>query len=311
MSTNTGQTNTILYILLIIFILFVILLFSRQKYLLDYESNEGFINELHTTSDMGIFMPQLIGGLGNNLFQLCAVLGLAKKHNAKFAINLKYMENSQHADNKGYFSTIFKNFKPLLTDTEALVTVAEKEVSRLDDTAAKGSAVLLTGYYQDYTYLDPVRAEFIDMLSFNKEIVHAYPRLDVSMFLHIRGGDFKNNPIHDLDLKAYYERAIAFAKSHSVAHYYIFTNDVEYAKTFSILDSIDHTFIGAGVGELDSLYLMSQCRLGGIASNSSFSFWGLYLDTNRPFLVMPSKWYARDPGTPNDYYFKGAIKIDV
>ena len=136
-----------IYLLFIIGILLLILYANTTTPI-----TETFTNTAEPTNNF--FMPQLVGGLGNNLFQLCAALGFAKARGRQLAINLKHMENSQHANNKSYFNTIFKNFQPLLTDREPLVTISENEISTLD-TKASNNTVLLTGYYQDYKYLNP------------------------------------------------------------------------------------------------------------------------------------------------------------
>jgi len=73
------------------------------------------------------------------------------------------------------------------------------------------------------------------------------------------------------------------------------------------LNSISYSFVFES--EVDSLYLMSQCGAGGICANSSYSWWGAYLNPNR-MIVMPSKWYT-DSRYSDGYYFNGVIKLDI
>ncbi len=68
----------------------------------------------------------------------------------------------------------------------------------------------------------------------------------------------------------------------------MFTNDMDHIKSkFPFILEQPHTVVSEN--ELDSLYLMSKCQLGGVASNSTFSWWGLYLNLDRPNLIIPSK----------------------
>jgi hypothetical protein len=56
---------------------------------------------------------------------------------------------------------------------------------------------------------------------------------------------------------------------------------------------------------------MSQCKKGGIGVNSSFSWWGLYLDKNRHILTLPDRWFLDDQFVIDGYYFNGVQKISI
>jgi hypothetical protein len=162
--------------------------------------------------------------------------------------------------------------------------------------------VVLYGYFQNWKYIPD---NFCERLSFDPSVLRKFPIHKKAAFLHIRGGDYKNHWLHDVGLDSYYERAIQmFPKG---THFYVFTNDIEYAKTKSFLNSISYSFVFEN--EVDSLYLMSQCGMGGVCANSSYSWWGAYLNPNRK-IVMPSKWYT-DSRYSDGYYFNGVTKLDI
>jgi hypothetical protein len=62
---------------------------------------------------------------------------------------------------------------------------------------------------------------------------------------------------------------------------------------------------------MESLLFMSQCGNGGIASNSTFSWWGGYLNPREDKLViLPNQWINLPVSTPSPVMiFEGAITL--
>lgn len=264
------------------------------------------------SSSSAFLAPTLKGGLGNQLFELATVFALAPTLGRELKITRSEIEKSVHSD-KDYMATIFRTFAPAMTDRAATKPLPPSlKESEYDAAKAGTDSYQLTMYNHDWKKIAPRRAEFITRLNFNTDIAAKYPRLAESVFIHIRGGDFKDLEYLKVPLHDYYKAAVDMVTrgSRGAKHAYIFTNDRAYAAAFAALAAIDHTFVDAN--ELDSLYLMSRCGRGGITGNSTFGWWGLYLNIQREFLIVPSRWIVeahRPAGFYPNYIFPEARVI--
>ena len=254
---------------------------------------------------MKVIMPsltiELVGGLGNQLFKMAALIHIAKRTGR--TPHIKNIENPSPHSKESYFDTIFASFANLYSVLHPTIRLVEPTMSYTNwsNIVRFHMNAEIDGYFQDYRYVDE---DFVQRLRFPTGIVTKYPGVYDAVFLHIRGGDYVNHWLHDLGLDEYYKRAIAHFPG---AHFYVVTNDLGYALSRPFLEGIKFTVIMEP--ELDTLFLMSQCA-GGICANSSFSWWGAFLNHTRK-IVMPDRWYT-DPNIPTEgYYFPGVIKCQV
>ena len=241
----------------------------------------------------------LAGGLGNQLFQLAALL-----HVARLTRRVPYIQslaNPSPHSKLSYFDTILRQFKSLYSNVKPTSKVLEPSMAYAD---WRGLLLWspnpeMNGYFQDWRYID---ADFVRRLRFSPDVLTRYPAKD-RIFLHIRGGDYVGHAVHDLHLDDYYQRALTHFPA---AHFLVVTNDIEYAVSRPWLAVVKYTLVMES--EIDTLYLMSQCA-GGICANSSFSWWGAFLNPDRK-IVMPDRWYTSGY-VQSDYYFPGVIKCQV
>ena len=239
---------------------------------------------------------ELMGGLGNQLFQLAFLHYIHKQTNCPIYLHKKHIHTSAHSQ-ISYLDTIFKHWQSYVLEKDvSMHTIVEYKLHPQNWTELAIEFSRFQGYFQHYKY---ILDDFIHSLSFDTERLNAaYPDVSNAVFLHIRGGDYIQNPVFkelfDVDLTTYYENAIKQFPQNTM--FYVFTNDISYATTFKFLRTITHRLVLEN--EVDSLYLMSQCK-GGICANSSFSWWGGYLNKSRQ-IIIPSKWF-NDP----NYYTDG------
>jgi len=246
------------------------------------------------------------GGLGNQLFILAACDAFAKQTGRNLALYKRRIFINPHSEHK-YFETIFKNWSHLFTEEHETQIITEPtELTYIDwpyfinQNISKN--ILLFGYFQNWKYIESIKQSFINKLSFNDSIKYRYPWINEYFFIHVRGGDFIGDKLHHVDLNNYYKKCLQMINNEKIV---LFTNDSLYAK--EVLEGYSYILIEGD--EEDSLYLMSQCK-GGICANSTFSWWGAYLNSDRK-LFLPSKWFNDETYVVDGYFFPGATVVDV
>jgi hypothetical protein len=240
---------------------------------------------------------KLQGGLGNQLFQLAAADTISAETGRTLCVTDRVSPKTVHTS-ENYFKSVFSEWNncPVLPSPRIIVGETLYKKSVWINSSHKN--LLLSGYFQNWSVVPPDFQSRIRLLN--------HPPLP-GAFLHIRGGDYVNHGFHDIGLnRSYYQNAIE--KFPAGTHFYVFTNDVEYAKQSPVLQTIFHTIVESD--EITSLSQMVACTSGGICANSSFSWWGAYLNPDRT-IVMPDKW-SNDPSLNiKGYYFPGVHKCQV
>jgi len=139
-------------------------------------------------------------------------------------------------------------------------------------------------------------------------------KLKNSVSIHIRRGDFlnKNNinlfgNICDLN---YFNNTIKEIESNvDNPHYYIFSNDMQWVKQNLFLKNVTYIEGNNKYRSWMDMLLMSKCK-HNIISNSSFSWWGAWLNQNpNKIVICPNKFSTKDINT--DVYPDSWLKIQV
>ena len=123
--------------------------------------------------------------------------------------------------------------------------------------------------------------------------------------LHVRRGDYVTNPLanahHGICDLGYYKTAIEYiaGKTQKAPIFYIFSDDIAWAKQ-NLKPRYETIFVDLNdeATNYEDLRLMSSCR-HHIIANSSFSWWGAWLNSHaEKIIVAPKNWYA-DPAARN------------
>jgi len=235
------------------------------------------------------------------MFQIASVYGMSKSTGHSFGIFEIPLPPKQHSS-LDYAASILSPATFFLTPTLSTVRVSEDRAAPIDMSMLTPNRVyLMDGYFQHAMYIEPWKQDALKLFDVRpRTIEDAY-------FLHVRRGDFVNHRYHEMDLSRYYVSAVS-KMGHGVAH--VVSNDVGYCESWSFLDDVRHTIVQEN--ELDTLAIMAGCDKGGIAANSSFSWWGLYLNTDRPNLILPNRFFPHDELYDNRrYHFQGSTVLEV
>lgn len=300
----------------------------------DYFEVYNKVNFQNVDNKIKKIYVKLHGGLGNQLFQLASAYGLAKENNRILILVYDYNRDTLKHNSylNVYIDNIFKtNF---LIIHEDKLNKNLKQFSELGDIVScfqyKGKEIItnneediyLNGYFQNEKYFIKYKNDILKLFK-NEELINElknkYIHLDYSFFIHLRRGDYINNDLYDLkDFDRYVWMAYLeiFRNKYSTIynpHFYILSDDIDFCKKLDIFNNFGMrvTFI-ENENALNSLYIMSLCNLGGICSNSSFSWWGSYLNENpNKFVIFPNIWIHNGrKGKENDVYFENSVVLN-
>lgn len=279
----------------------------------------------HLSSPMRFVSVHIQGGLGNQLFQLLFGLAQARRFGVEFRITSASPNPHSRTD---YFAGIFACFRPFVkppSRIDKVVRERPEDVWRIveyDNPFVDGvHGVLYYGYFQSFSHFEHTfnRRQLNEMLGTTEakeRIGGIYPAaLTRGLFVHIRRGDYKSaaHSVHDLDLQAYYDRALDAAREIVRGDFQVFvvSDDIEHCRKDDKLKACKDVVFVNNLNEVDTLYLMALCRYGGICANSTFSWFGAYLNENADkFVSLPSRWWRLE-SCLDGLYFKGACRISV
>ena len=248
----------------------------------------------------------LTGGIGNRLFQHAAAAGLAEKWETPLVFYLPDCSPTNH----GPFENIFNLFPsvPRITKEVSIERLPEPKQGTFIYTPfpekPTSSYVTIDGWRQTELYF-PKQGLFPDFeAALTKEkcqfLLKDYDldtdeKRRATWFLHVRLGDYKILPHHQIDIHDYYTKAVKHIPEG--ARVFLFSDDIEpfgiFLQGFLRQMGIDPLLIPLK-DELETLYVMSQCWGGAIVANSTFSWWGAYFAkkyTPYPYTaVYPGVW---------------------
>ena len=129
--------------------------------------------------------------------------------------------------------------------------------------------------------------------------------------IHVRRGDYLKFPhVHPFVGKGYFKSALS--RLPECKDFVVCSDDLVWCRRFFPRHFPGRRFFFADDSFLDSLYLMSLCQ-NNVISNSSFSWWGAWLNRHAGKRVLaPSRWFGvLGPQDWQDIYFQGVEIVPV
>lgn len=288
-------------------------------------------------------MIRFMGGLGNQMFQYALLrslqargrqvkgsLGFYRLHPELMQFCLTDVFRNVHIDfeEDNVFDEIYAHWRKIKEDEEKLKRFrenyterffwAEQEYGTYDSHVYDTSNCVFAGYWQTEKYFKHIRNDLLLEFCFPygeekyRRFREKFLNGDNYVSVHIRRGDYMAEPgvYGNLSLSGYYDRAMDYMRSRITNTVFVyFSDDMNWVKKhFSDKDGI---YIEADLFEDYQMWydmsLMSCCA-DHIIANSSFSWWGAWLnERNDKIVVAPEKWLYGHR-TP-DIWCDGWIKI--
>lgn len=254
-----------------------------------------------------------MGRLGNQMFQFSAGYSLSKKLNVEFKIPEENLHKSGYNGldlyncfdlSKNYLTTknvIYSQIKCEYEEDNHDFTFNPSFFDIPDDTNLKG-------YFVSDKFFNMFKPNILNEFKFKNEIKNRGDYIITNLNLHnnnivgihVRRSDYMH--LGEWVGEQYYINAIDYIKKiYTNPKLCIFSDDLNWCRTFPpFFDSI---FLNEDC--YTSMYIMSKIK-NIIIGNSTFSWWGSYLNSEKCITIMPSKWLNNNI---YDIFVDGWIKL--
>jgi hypothetical protein len=266
---------------------------------------------------------RLCGGLGNQLFQIFTTIAYAIKYiKPFFFLNNHQLGNGENGSTIRftYWDTFLSALKPVLkniNEVPKLTIVNERDFMYRELPSPHIMGTLLVGYYQSPKYFDKFKETICELLKIDIKKRLVKLKADIpfssiySISMHFRFGDYKKYPsIYPLLNFEYYDKALfhilnrlSLPSEKEIVILYFCEDDslIEVEEIIGLLKMKYRSFTKAkferadpALSDWEQLLLMSLCE-HNIIANSTFSWWGAYLNSNAGKMVCyPLQWFTEE-----------------
>lgn len=257
---------------------------------------------------------RLQGGLGNQMFQYATARALAEKNHTNVALDMSWFGQAFDTGTtpRHYELDCFKLDKSIKKYKNHLIIKAlyrrstihnEPHFHQDPDLLKLPDNTVLNGYFQSEQYFADIRDILLQDFCWqkaptgkNRALASVLNTDKNSVSLHVRRGDYVTNKnassFHGLTGLNYYKSATRYLqKQIKVSNYYIFSDDPAWCKAHLKL-AHQTTYVDWNTDGAEDMRLMSMCQ-HNIIANSSFSWWGAWLNQNPAKIVIaPQQWFA-------------------
>jgi hypothetical protein len=262
---------------------------------------------------MTVLTINIMGGLGNQMFQLASAYAYAKKYNYTLVI----LRNKLFYDKRPlYWNNILQKWQKYLVDTlPNTLSLWNEEIATkyTPIPQAPANGLYLRGYYQSskYFYDNNIKSEIKELMKpsqilfdeVNMKYNYLLSNRDRVIVTHARRTDYlKFSDIHGPLSTDYYISAIDKMIEKISNPIFLLTSDDnnfwnELKESYPKLNNYEQ-FILNNETDINSMVLLQQFSYY-IMSNSTFIWWCVWLSDNLKYAITPSKWFG--PKGPQEY----------
>jgi len=276
----------------------------------------------------------LMGGLGNQIFQIFATISYSIKSKNPFKfLNVETLGSGQSTVRNTYWNTFFFQLKKfLIEELPRVIVVREKEFAynglNIDDFT--DNECMLYGYFQSYKYFEHHYLTICKLINLESMKNNVLDKLNLSQLylkntisIHFRLGDYKKfKDFHPILSCEYYEKSLEYIELKMPIRKFTilyFCEDEDHEEVLITINKLmdkfqNYTFIRGdnSLQDWEQLLLMSCCE-HNIIANSSFSWWAAYFNSNiNKIVCYPSKWFGENANLDTkDLCPPYWVKIDV
>lgn len=244
-----------------------------------------------------MIISTLNGGLGNQLFQYAIGRKLALQYGCVLKLHtINYKQHNGCDTKRDFLLDCFNICADIASDFDVFQCKQIREaglqyIPNIYDITTP--PVNLIGWWQCEKYFKDIRDIILNEITLritSNTLKNYIDSLDTNTTsMHIRRGDYVTKPstniYHGTCTLDYYNTAIDYFKDKNIL---IFSDDKDWAKAnfnsekFKVIDNLS---------TVEELILMSKCS-HNIIANSTFSWWGSWLNMNtNKIVIAPSRWY--------------------
>lgn len=289
----------------------------------------------------GKIILKLNGGLGNQMFQWAFGRMIEETTDMELFLDMSYFSKNYA---RPYQLNVFElepkfiesqyekfkidllwTFRKLITNSRLLgYKVYEEKQFNFDRNFSKiGTDTYVIGFFQTDKYFKPIEDKIREDFRFLKapeeanKILLEKIKSTESVSLHIRRGDYVSKQRYRETYAQcsinYYKRAIEYiAQKHPDLVLYVFSDDIDWVRENLKMYNYKHVFVSNNTGKKswEDMRLMSNCK-HNIIANSSFSWWGAWLNVNpNKIVIAPKKWFNDESIIQTDIIPKTWVQLD-
>jgi len=230
------------------------------------------------------------GRIGNQFFEIAATISLARENNVcalfpewKYS---KYFDNDISDDN-------IENF-----EIKSTYHYGDSKYKKIPYTPNMD----LHGFFQSEKYFKQYEKEIRNLFTLKSEYENnlrnkwAHLLNTKTVSIHVRRTDYLDNPtFHIIPTMSYFKKSLKYIEYldsfNKIENVLIFSDDIDWCRNNFTDNDYKYNFI-ENQSDIEDLFLMSYCD-HNIISNSSFSWWGSWLNKNENKIICaPYQWFG-------------------